>query len=105
VVYNHFQTPDGPLIPGFGGPSETVMTSPSSPSPPDASWFGLGPTRPLPPGMLMITKPVTVDVSYGRVQLPIGTPVRFIVEGNGRVVFQYGKDITSVPTTATNYPQ
>ena len=53
----------------------------------------------------MITKPVTVVVSYGRVQLPVGTPVRFIVEGNGRVVFQYGKDITSVPTTATNYPQ
>jgi hypothetical protein len=104
VVYNHFQKPDQSLFPDGGGLTESVSTFESQP-PPNTSWLSPGPTRPLPPGMLLITRPVTIDVSYGQVRLPVGTPVNFIVEGNGRVVFQYGHDIASVPTTATNYPR
>ncbi len=81
--------PAAPVAPAV--PAPVAPEAPSTPAAPAA-----------PKSVLTITKPVTVQLQFGRVTLSIGTHVRFIAAEGQNVRVNFNNNVILIPAAATD---
>ena len=97
--------PDAPLTTGAAAPATPDPLAPANPAVPPA------PAAPAAdPGAaaklnLKLTKPVEVQLAYGKMKLPAGTPVKLVAREGNAVRVNYLNTILVVPITSTDFTE
>ena len=100
-------------LPGF--PPDPLAPAPTPPVPADPLAPVAPPAVPAAPAgppaepaavaksVLKLTKPVEVQLAYGKMKLPVGTSVKFISKEGNLVKVAYLNTVLTVPTTSTDF--
>ncbi len=98
-VVDLIPVPPAPVAPAPEMPVAENPAVPAAPMAPDVP----APVAPAAPkSVLTITKPVTVQLQFGRVTLSIGTRVRFIATEGQNVRVNFNNNVILVPSAATD---
>lgn len=90
--------PADPLAPAPTPPVATEPGAPAVPRPPPPAA-----PEPVAKGELKLTKPVEVQLAYGKMKLPAGTKVKFVSKEGNLVKVTYLNTALTIPVTSTDF--
>lgn len=99
-------------VPGFPPDPLAPTPPPVASEPPANDPIALPPASPPPAtpaepavakNILKLTKPVEVQLAYGKMKLPVGTSVKFLSHDGNIVKVSYLNTVLTIPATSTDY--
>ena len=94
-------SPPDPLAPVNPAPAPVPAPAPATPAV-DPAAPAVDPATP-PKANLKLTKPVDVQLAYGKMKLPVGTPVKFVAREGNAVRVNYLNTVLLVPIASTDF--
>ena len=88
-----FDTP-APAAPGT--PADPFAAVPTAPA------VTAAPTAPMQRSSVLLTKPIDVQLAYGRIKLPVGTSLKVISQEGNNLKVNYLNTIVLVPVSSTD---
>jgi hypothetical protein len=68
----------------------------------------MAPTAPVEPAptaprtSLLLTKPLEIQLAYGKMKLPAGTPVKLVARQGNQLKVNYQNSVITIPATSTD---
>lgn len=78
---------------------------PSEPIPAPTSMAPTAPVEPAPTAprtSLLLTKPLEIQLAYGKMKLPAGTPVKLVARQGNQLKVNYQNSVITIPATSTD---